>query len=186
MEFAFITGWRIASEVLSLEWRQVDFNAGEIGLDPGTTKNGRGRVFRFDEHVRLRALLAELWQRQIGLRQQGHMVSRVFVRLVAAGRGGPVVPRPIASFTKAWKAACATAGCPGRIPHDLRRSAIRNFVRTGTSENTAMELSGHRTRSVFDRYNIADDSDRRDAVRRLNALYAANPRGDVDDAVRRA
>ena len=43
--FAHITGWRIDSEVLSLLWRQVDFAAGEVRLDPGTTKNGDGRTF---------------------------------------------------------------------------------------------------------------------------------------------
>src|SRR5712692_6683829 len=43
VEFAYITGWRTRSEILPLEWRQVDLNAAEVRLDPGTTKNDDGR-----------------------------------------------------------------------------------------------------------------------------------------------
>lgn len=74
----------------------------------------------------------------------------------------------ITAFNKAWKVACRAAGCPGRIPHDLRRTAIRNFVRSGTSENVAMKLSGHKTRSVFDRYDMVSGDDLREAARNLN------------------
>lgn len=88
--------------------------------------------------------------------------------MVADKRGGKKSPKPIVSFTKAWKAACLAAGCPGKIPHDLRRTAIRNFVRSGTSENVAMKLSGHKTRSVFDRYDIVGGDNLREAARRLN------------------
>ena len=56
--FAYITGCCIASQVLPLEWRRVDFDAGEVRLDPGSTKNGKGRGFPFTQH--LRALLETL------------------------------------------------------------------------------------------------------------------------------
>jgi integrase len=52
IEFAYITGWRIPSEVLPPEWRQVDFAAGEVRLDPGSTKNGEARVFPFTDDLR--------------------------------------------------------------------------------------------------------------------------------------
>ena len=60
-------------------------------------------------------------------------------------------------------------GCAGRLPHDFRRTAVRNLVRAGVSEHSAMKLVGHKTRSVFDRYDIGSGDDLRDAVRRLGA-----------------
>jgi integrase len=79
-------------------------------------------------------------------------------------REGP----PIKSFRTAWRAACRRTKL-ARIPHDFRRTAVRNLARAGVSENVAMELTGHLTRSVFERYNITTDRDRRDAVARLAA-----------------
>jgi integrase len=166
IEFAYITGWRIASEVLPLEWRQVDFDAEMVRLDPGTTKNREGREFPFTDD--LRACLQARHVEHERLKKAGHIVPQVFFREVAEGRGGDKKPYPIKSYGKAWKSACRKAGCPGRIPHDLRRTAIRNLVRTGTSESVAMKLSGHKTRSVFERYNITSVSDLRDAAKRLN------------------
>jgi integrase len=164
--FAYLTGWRIASEIQPLEWRHVDFNAGEVRLDAGTTKNDDGRVFVMTDD--LRALLRERQQEAARLKR---IVPWVFFRLVSQGRGGPKEPRPITTFTKAWKAACVAAGCPGRIPHDLRRTAVRNMVRAGVPERVAMKLTGHKTRSVFERYNIVSDSDLATAARRLSGQF---------------
>ena len=79
--------------------------------------------------------------------------------------------RRITKFPKTWRDACAAAGCPGRIPHDLRRTAVRNLVRAGVSETVAMKLTGHKTRSVFERYNIVSDGDLREAVAKLAARH---------------
>jgi integrase len=169
--FAYITGWRIASEVLPLEWRQIDFEAGEVRLDAGTTKNGDGRVFPMTAD--LRRVLETQYSMHVRLKKAGTIEPWVFFREVAEGRGGAKKPKPIVAFGKAWKSACRAAGCPGRIPHDLRRTAVRNMVRAGVPERVAMQLTGHKTRSVFERYNIVSQGDLKEAALRLTAYQIA-------------
>ena len=155
VRFAYLTGWR-RSEVLSLEWRSVDATC--VRLDPGTTKNDDGRIYPLT--APLRALLAERRQRTSELeRAQGRVISLVFTR--ESGRG-------ISSFCRPWRKAVAAAGVPGRIFHDLRRSAVRHLVRSGVSETVAMRLSGHKTRAVFDRYNIVSEADLIEAARKAH------------------
>ena len=61
------------------------------------------------------------------------------------------------------------AGCPDRIPHDFRRPAVRNLVRAGVPARVPMQLTGHKTRAVFERYNITSPNDLREAALRLDA-----------------
>ena len=84
-------------------------------------------------------------------------------------RGG----RSLGDFRKVWASACRKAGVAGRLVHDLRRSAVRNLVRAGVSEHVAMSVTGHRTRSVFDRYNITDENDLRDTALKVQAYTDA-------------
>jgi integrase len=66
---------------------------------------------------------------------------------------------PIKDFRRSWDLACQAAGVPGLLFHDLRRTAVRNLRRAGVAESVIMKITGHRTRAVFERYNITDQSD---------------------------
>lgn len=166
IEFAYITGWRIPSEVLKLQWRQVDFSAGEVRLDSGTTKNGDGRVFPMT--ARLRTVLTEQRERtQAFERERGRICPWVFHRHAER----------IKSFRHAFATACEAAGCPGRIPHDFRRTAVRGLSLAGVPEAVAMKLTGHKTRSVFDRYNIVSNADLRSAAQKLDQREGGHKMG---------
>jgi integrase len=165
VEFAYITGWR-RGELCSLQWRQVDFAAGTVRLEPGKTKNGEGRLFPFAAHPRLAALLAGQRERAQELgRQRQTVLPWVFFREDGRQVKG--------WYYDAWHSACREAGLPGKLVHDFRRSAVRNLVRSSISEHVAMKLTGHRTRSVFDRYDIVSEGDLAEAVAKLAARQSS-------------
>jgi integrase len=65
----------------------------------------------------------------------------------------------IRDFLESWELSCQAAGVPGLLFHDLRRTAVRNLRRAGVAESVIMKITGHRTRGVFERYNITDQTD---------------------------
>lgn len=151
---AYWTGMR-AGEILSLRWGQIDWERGLLRLEPGSTKNGRGRVVPLVQEARD---VLQVW-RDHTLRTYPlcHWVCHY-----EGQRMGRIQK-------KTWDAACRLVGLPGRLFHDLRRTAVRNLVRCGIPERVAMEISGHKTRSVFDRYDIVSEADLLEARRRLQA-----------------
>src|SRR5262249_34250269 len=144
--FAYYTGWRLRDEILPLRWEQVDLAAETVRLHPHSTKNDDGRVIRLP-HVLL-AILVEQW------RNKPDGCPWVFHR-----RGKQIK----APYT-AWRKAVKEAGIEDKIPHDFRRTAVRNLVRAGVPERVAMAICGHKTRAVFDRYNIVSLGDLADAA----------------------
>ena len=153
LSFAYYSGCR-AGEVLSLRWEQVDVTAGIVRLRARDTKGKQPRTFSMPtDLLEMMRLLAE--QRA----QNWPEVSNVFTR-----RG-----RPIRDFHGAWDAATQRAGMPDTLFHDLRRTGVRNMVRAGVPEAVAMRISGHRTRSVFERYNIVSERDMIEAARKIQA-----------------
>jgi len=166
---AYWTGWRVRSELQPLEWRNVDLKAETIRLDPGSTKNREGRVFMFGGITEMAEALAQLDAERKALKKQGTLCPTVFQR-----HG-----KPIKSFRKAWQTACKAAGCPGRIPHDFRRTAVRNLERAGVARSTAMQMVGHKTEAIYRRYAIVSETDLREAGAKLGLLGAKKTaRGD--------
>jgi len=153
IEFAYYTGWRIG-EIRQLTWTDhLDLDAGLILLHPGEAKNEAARTFPFAAHPALRELVVRQCERVLK-----HGTRWLFPR----ADGGQ-----LGTFRKAWAAACKEAKLPGKLFHDFRRTAVRNLVRAGVNERVAMSLTGHKTRAVFDRYNITSEADRTEAVAKL-------------------
>lgn len=155
----YLTGWRV-SEVLGLEWRQVDRKTRTVRLDHGQTKNREGRLLPYGKLPELAEVIDTAWGEHQRLAGAGVLCPLVFHQ-----RGG----QRIGSFRKAWATACRLAGCPGKLRHDFRRTAVRNLVRAGVPDTVAMKVTGHKTRSVFDRYNITAEADLRDALGKLSS-----------------
>ena len=165
--FLYLSGWRV-SEMRTLEWRDVDLSGRELCLRPEVSKNKDGRP------LPLRGELLEIIQR-------AHEKWRLHSPYVFHDDG-----QPIGDFRKAWNTACKKAGLSGIIVHDLRRTAVRNMVRAGIPDRVEMELSGHKTRRVFDRYNIVNDADRARASELLQShLGAQSNAGKVMPLTRR-
>lgn len=164
VRFGALTGWR-KNEILDIEWSEVDFDAGMIRLEPGTTKNDEGRTFPFGALPPLESLLYEQRGRTDQLeRDTGQIVPWVFHR--SGDR--------IKSLRDAWNAACERAGVPEAVFHDLRRTAVRNLERAGVSRSVAMKLTGHKTESVYKRYAIADEDALAEGAAKLAELHGSD------------
>lgn len=186
--FAYHSGWR-KNEILTLTWDRVNLKEGIVRLDPGETKNEEGRTLYLDGEL-LKEMQALHSKRQLGCQFVFH-------------RNGT----PIRGFRKAWVSACIQVGLyevltddegkpvvikdkkgnekvvkvPTKILHDFRRTAIRDMVRSGVSERVAMSISGHKTRSVFDRYNIVSDQDLREAAQKKQAYFEKQDATELSD-----
>jgi integrase len=174
---AYYTGMR-RGEIMALRWENVDILNGLVRLNVGETKNGEGRMIPLGDEL-LESLKSQLHLRNTAAPD----CPLVFFRIIKTKENPTPSWVPIGDFRKVWETACAKCGLAGRIFHDLRRSAARNLIRAGVQERVAMRISGHKTRSVFDRYNIIDESDLKLAVRKLQKFQdAAEPACQPDPA----
>jgi integrase len=152
VRFAFHTGWR-RSEISRLEWAEVDLKEAWIELKPENAKNRSGRRFP------LCGKIQEIVDRQQKVRRGAYVFHQKHSR------------RPINRICNQFRMAALEAGLGHIRLHDMRRSFVRNAVRAGVQIKTAMELSGHKTMSIFFRYNIIDEDDLIDAVTKMDRRH---------------
>jgi integrase len=154
--FFWWTGMR-PNEIRQLTWSMLDRESRTLRLDPRAAKIGKGRVLAAEGPLR------EIIERRLKARRFD--CPLIFHRVSKEKPGQPIV-----DFRCRWKAALSAAKLPpGLLPYDLRRSALRNMLRGGTDFSVVMKISGHRTRSTFDRYSIVSEDDIREAVTRTAA-----------------
>src|SRR5215831_5033498 len=153
---AYYTGMRLR-EIISdkgIRWDQVELSeqSGCIRLAAKQTKTNQPRVIYMTEDF-LRVMRKA---KEVQVREYPHCPY------VCYHNG-----QPFNNLISGWKAACKRVGLNGKTFHDLRRTGVRNLIRAGVPETVAMKISGHKTRSIFDRYNITSEEDLKQAAIKL-------------------
>jgi integrase len=180
IEWLYATSWRVG-EARALTWSDIDFAEGLATIDAGRVKNKEGKMYPFAVNVLAAAAIAK------AKAMQHPRTDRVFHTTDG---------RPIKTFRKAWATACEAAAekilkkdpnataiaakLEKLIVHDLRRSAIRNAILSGVSEQTAMKISGHRTASIFRRYNVESPDRVREAAARAGNFVERKTASPLD------
>jgi integrase len=154
LALAYSFGFRKA-ELLTLKVLDVDLLAGTVRLR--TSKNGEPRQVNLTKGT---------WELLAACCAGKSKDEAVFTRTELSGKRVPV-----ADFRGTWEVVTKAAKCDGLHFHDLRRSAVRNMVRAGIPEVVCTKTSGHKTRAVFDRYNIVSERDLADAAKKLELSY---------------
>jgi integrase len=157
LALAYSFGFR-KGELLSLRVSDCDLLAGTIRLR--TSKNGEPRTVPLTGETR--SLLASC--------------------ITGKAADAPVFTRNgkiVSDFRGTWDAVTKAAGCEGLLFHDLRRSAVRNMIRSGVPEVVCMSISGHKTRSVFDRYNIVSERDLAEAAKKIESASLSSSKAKV-------
>ena len=201
VSIGFFSGMRLG-EILALEWSQVDLLANTINLRPGETKNDQARTVPITPELRV-LLLQQRGRRQqhcqfvcfkldrLGNAERLRSFRKAWYSACVTAGLGNFVPK----LDRDGKAVLMNRpqrpkGKPkpimiyeGRLFHDLRRSGVCNLVRAGVPERIAQAISGHKSRSVFERYNIVSPADILEAGRKLAAFHSSQKVGDISGTV---
>jgi integrase len=170
--FAYVTGMRFG-EVRSLKWANV--KGDEIELEALDAKNGEPRVIPMVGKD-LAGILARRKEAQkvMPTRRQARSGARTeLAALIFHHNGAEII-----DCRKAWRSACRKADVPGLIFHDLRRSAVKHLDEAGVSRDVAMQISGHKTQSMYSRYNIVNTKRTRQALEQTQ-LFREGTTGNV-------
>ena len=157
LDLAYYSGWR-KNEILGLTWDEIDEAGGVTRLSPGRSKTLVGRILPISQPI------AEALARRRARRDPDSPL--VF------HRDGI----PIRRWRTAWRTACQAAGVPTRFLHDCRRTAARNLIRASVPERVAMLLTGHKSRAIFDRYNIINEQELLDAGTSSSRIWRSTHR----------
>jgi integrase len=150
---AFHVGCR-RGELLKLVWQQVDFGRKELRLTRSTTKNRTPRSLPF--YGDMEKFLRKAWE------ERSDEATAILVEDDGAALG---------AFRKSWTTACKAASVGELLFHDLRRTAVRNMMDAGIPQSHAMYISGHKTDSIFRRYDIVSDDRLAAASAKMQSLF---------------
>jgi integrase len=149
VSLGYYTGMR-RGEILKLTWKKVNMQEGYLDLEPEDTKNSEPRRIYFND------VLWDIFRRAGKIRSLKH--DYVFTY-----RG-----KPIKEFREGFNKALEKAGIENFHFHDLRHTFNTNMRKAGVDQTVIMKLTGHKTLSMFNRYNTVDQEDAADAMKRLN------------------
>ena len=167
--FAYKTGWRV-SEIRDLKWSQVDLENNIVRIESGETKNNEARTIYLDNELK------EIFLNQKARQKELAKISNY----VFTGKNGTA---KVFKLNYLWDKACTDAKLGKRLFHDLRRTAVRNMVRAGIPERVAMMVSGHKTRSVFERYNIVSETDLKIASQKQETYLQAQELSTISSTI---
>jgi integrase len=150
--FGYKIGWRV-DDIVNLTWAHVNRKEWYVRVEGDIPKNEEPITIYLDEELK----------EVFGLQWAGRKKGKKIIQYVFPNFEGT---EKIGDFRGAWKSACKETGV-NRLFHDFRRTAVRNYSRAGVPDVVAMLITGHKTRSVYDRYNIVNQEDLKNAAASL-------------------
>ena len=167
---AFFTGMR-RGEVLSLTWDKVNLKQRRIDLEPEDTKDKEKRYIPISDG---------LFKILVSIPKAVHD-NHVFLYKGSS----------LKSIRAILQKTCKDVGIPygrntknGVIFHDLRHTFNTNMRKAGTHDTITMDITGHSTREMFDRYNTVDEAEKAEAVKRMES-YLFDPKKDKENEVKK-